>query len=211
MTNEMASEPQTYRQRQAAETRARITQAARQVFAERGYGAANITDVAAAAGVAVPTVYKLYGNKRAVLAAVADAWGQQFPLRRLDVPQNPTAAISWWAALTRTQWDTGLDIGMIYAGAVASEPDVRADLEPRLALREQGIHLVSQAVLPRLKDGLTQNDAFAIISALTIPEIYRDLVRDRGWTPDRYQAWVERTLTEQLLTGPTRAKSNLTQ
>ena len=42
----------------------------------------------------------------------------------------------------------------------------------------------------------------AIISALTIPEVYRDLVRDRGWTPGRYQQWVERTLTEQLLTSP---------
>ena len=211
MANEIASEPQTYRQRQAAETRARITQAARQVFAERGYGAANITDVAATAGVAVTTVYKLYGNKRALLAAVADAWGQQFPLRRLDVPQNPTAAISWWSVLARRQWEAGLDIGMIYAGAVASEPDVRADLQPRLAMREQAIRLVSEAVRPRLKDGLTQDDAIAIISALTIPEVYRDLVRDRGWTPDHYQEWVERTLTEQLLTSPTRAKPNPTQ
>ena len=164
----MATEPQTYRQRQAAETRARITHAARQVFAARGYGAANITDVAAAAGVAVPTVYKLYGNKRALLAAVADAWGRQFPLRTLDVPRDPPAAISWWSTLARKQWETGLDIGLIYAGAVASEPDARADLEPLLAMREQAIRLVSEALRPRLKAGLTDDDAIAIISALTI-------------------------------------------
>jgi AcrR family transcriptional regulator len=210
MADETTSEAPTYRQRQAAETRARIAQAARQVFADRGYGAANITDVAQAAGVAVPTVYKLYGNKRALLAAIADAWGQEFGARSLDVPRGPAAAISWWSGMARRQWEAGLDIGLIYAGAVTSEPDVRADLEPRLAMREQAIRLVSEAILPRLKDGLTQDDAIAIISALTIPEVYRDLVRDRGWTPDRYQQWVEHALTEQLLTRRTRTRPNLT-
>lgn len=207
MTDETAIQPQTYRQHQAADTRTRITQAARKVFAERGYSAANITDVAAAAGVAVPTVYKLYGNKRALLAAVAEAWERQTPLRGPDVPQDPAAAISSWAELARRYWEAGLDVGLIYASAVALEADTRADLEPRLATREKVIRLVSEALRPRLKDGLTQDDAIAIMSALTIPEVYRDLVRDRGWTPDRYQEWLERTLTEQLLTNSTRRPS----
>ena len=206
MADETTSAPPTYRQRQAAETRARIERAARQVFADRGYGAANIADVAQAAGVAVPTVYKLFGSKRALLAAIADAWGQEFGARPLDVPRDPAAAISWWSGVARRQWEAGLDIGLIYAGAVTSEPDARADLAPRLAWRDQTIRLVSEAVRPRLRDGLTQDDAMAIISALTIPEVYRDLVRDRGWTPGRYQQWVERTLTEQLLTSPGQPK-----
>ena len=210
MADETTSAPPTYRQRQAAQTRARIAQAARQVFADRGYGAANITDVAQAAGVAVPTVYKLYGNKRALLAAIADAWGQEFGARAGDVPRDPAAAISWWSGAARRLWEAGLDIGLIYAGAVTAEPDARADLEPRLAMREQVIRLVADAVRPRLKDGLTHHDAMAIMSALTIPEVYRDLVRDRGWTPDRYQQWLERTLTGQLLASPRRAKPNLT-
>ena len=210
MADEGTSAPPTYRQRQSAETRARIAQAARQVFAARGYGAANVTDVAQAAGVAVPTVYKLYGNKRGLLAAIADAWGREIGGRILDVPHDPAAAISWWSGMARRQWEAGLDIGLIYAGAVTSEPDARADLEPRLALRERAIRLVSEAVRPRLKDGLTQDDAVAILSALTIPEVYRDLVRDRGWTPDRYQQWVGRTLTEQLLTSPRRVEPHET-
>ena len=154
MADEGTSAPPTYRQRQAAETRARIAQAARQVFAARGYGAANITDVAQAAGVAVPTVYKLYGNKRGLLAAIADAWGRELGGRILDVPRDPAAAIAWWSGMARRQWEAGLDIGLIYADAVTSEPDARADLEPRLALRERAIRLVSEAVRPRLKDGL---------------------------------------------------------
>ena len=92
-----------------------------------------------------------------------------------------------------------------------STPERSANLEPRLALRDQAIRMVSEAVRPNLKDGLTQDDAIAIISALTIPEVYRELVRDRGWTPDRYQRWLERTLTEQMLTSPKRGKPSSTR
>jgi hypothetical protein len=30
------------------------------------------------------------------------------------------------------------------------------------------------------------------------PELYRLLVVDRGWSPERYEAWLGRTLTDQL-------------
>ncbi|HZE14290.1 MAG TPA: TetR family transcriptional regulator, partial [Mycobacterium sp.] len=60
----MANGQLTYRQRQAAATRVRVVRAARRVFARRGYGAATMAEIARSAGVAVPTVYKLYGTKR---------------------------------------------------------------------------------------------------------------------------------------------------
>jgi AcrR family transcriptional regulator len=191
----------TYRQRQAAATRVRVTRAARRVFAAQGYSAATIADVAAAAGVAIPTVYKLYGNKRALMTAVADSWEPQFvPSRESeDVPDDPREAVAFWTAVVRRQWETGIDIALIYAGAVASEPEIRKELAPRLAARERMIETVSQKLQPELADGLTPKDATAIISALTIPEVYRELVRDRGWTPDAFQTWLEHTLTNQLL------------
>jgi hypothetical protein len=30
------------------------------------------------------------------------------------------------------------------------------------------------------------------------PEVYRLLVGDRGWTPERYQRWLATTLAQQL-------------
>jgi hypothetical protein len=36
-------------------------------------------------------------------------------------------------------------------------------------------------------------------AAEKMPEVYRDLVRDRGWTPERFQDWLERTLAVQLI------------
>lgn len=193
----------SYRQRQAEETRARVTCAARQVFTAKGYGAATIADVAQAAGVAVPTVYKLYGNKRSLLAAVSEDWAQQFAPRRFaDVPEDPLEAIRWWANTARRQWEYGLDIGIIYAGAVTTEPEVRKELEPRLAARERTIRTVIERLSHILQEGITPRTAVAITSALTLPEVYRDLVRDRGWMPQDYEDWVVATLIAQLTQPP---------
>jgi AcrR family transcriptional regulator len=171
------------------------------VFAARGYSAATIADVARAAGVAIPTVYKLYGNKRTLMSAIADSWEREFAPDRdaEEVPGDPAAALVFWAGFVRRQWETGLDIALIYAGAVASEPEIRKELQPRLDARERMIRTVSERLEPVLNDGVTVGDAHAIISALTLPEVYRDLVRDRGWTPERFQEWLARTLVVQLI------------
>jgi AcrR family transcriptional regulator len=61
------------RKAQAAATRARIAERAAGVFEARGYERARVEDIAAEAGVAYPTVYKVFGNKRNLLQAAVDA------------------------------------------------------------------------------------------------------------------------------------------
>jgi AcrR family transcriptional regulator len=61
--------PRSLRARQAQATRALIVQAAGTVFEDNGYREARIEDIAAAAGVAYPTVYKAFSNKRSLLTA----------------------------------------------------------------------------------------------------------------------------------------------
>src|SRR2546422_11566269 len=53
----------TRRRAQAAQTRQDILKAAQQLFREGGYAGTTITDVAAAAGVAVETIYRGFGSK----------------------------------------------------------------------------------------------------------------------------------------------------
>src|SRR3954466_7786577 len=63
--------PRSLRARQAAATRDLIVRAAAGVFQDNGYRGARMEDIAAAAGVAYPTVYKAFSNKRNLLAAAA--------------------------------------------------------------------------------------------------------------------------------------------
>src|SRR5215204_3120445 len=76
------------RQVQAAETRRQIVEAARQLFAERGYVGTTIEAIAQAAGVAGETVYATFGSKRAILARLVDVsvGGDEQPIPLLERP-----------------------------------------------------------------------------------------------------------------------------
>src|ERR1700681_535607 len=57
---------QTWRRRQALETRRHIVRAARRLFVTLGYVGTTVEAIAAEAGVAVATVYKAFGTKAAI-------------------------------------------------------------------------------------------------------------------------------------------------
>jgi hypothetical protein len=50
-----------------------------------------------------------------------------------------------------------------------------------------------------LRPGLRQRDAADVVYALMSPELYRLLVVDRAWSPERYQRWLTTTLVDSLL------------
>jgi len=50
-----------------------------------------------------------------------------------------------------------------------------------------------------LAPNLDVRSAADILWALSNEEIYRELVHERGWPPNRYETWIARTLKEQLL------------
>jgi len=60
------------RQAKARATRRRVIEAAERLFTEYGYPAPTIDAIAGAADVPLPTLYRLFGVKRALLAAVLD-------------------------------------------------------------------------------------------------------------------------------------------
>jgi AcrR family transcriptional regulator len=158
--------------------------------------------------VAVPTVYKLYRSKRGLLAAVIEGWRSEFvPASFEALPADPAAALAFWAGTIRRQWQHGLDIAALLVAAAAAEPEVADELSARLKVRDAWVRRVAEIIESSLAPGLTPAQAAALLSALALPELYRELVIVRGWTPDAYQAWLERTLTSQLLaTSPPRSR-----
>ncbi|HZS15689.1 MAG TPA: helix-turn-helix domain-containing protein [Candidatus Dormibacteraeota bacterium] len=60
------------------DTRQRLIEAAREVFADRGYHAASLSEIASRAGLTTGAVYSTFGSKKALLiAAVTDGSGEE--------------------------------------------------------------------------------------------------------------------------------------
>jgi len=56
-----------------------------------------------------------------------------------------------------------------------------------------------EALANHLSHGLTVKTATDLYIALERQEIYAELVFDRGWSPEAYEAWLATTLKQQLL------------
>ena len=52
-----------------------------------------------------------------------------------------------------------------------------------------------------LDPGLDSSEAADMVYALLSPDVHRILTVERGWTADRYQRWIARTLSTLLRTG----------
>ena len=192
-----------YRKQQALATRTRITEAARQLFQEQGYAVTTMEAIAARAGVAVSTVYAAFRNKRSILSAICEAWLEDAQIRPLmehalaepDVLQRLAIAARW----TRRQWERGADVLPMLQTAAHDDPEVAMLLAGWIEDKSRAMaHFVAslQAVL---RPGLDSERAGDLFDALTVPEIYRDLVDRSGWPADEYEQWLAETLAWQLL------------
>lgn len=196
----------THRQRQALATQQLVVGAARRLFLEQGYNATTIQDIAREAGVAVSTVYSIFSNKRGVLSAIREAWHQTSRQRDLRhealTHDDPAARFDLMAHLTRRQWETGADTIKVYVSAGAADPEARAELRQARAGRRAAQREFIEASTGMLRPGLGVERATALLHALTLFEVYQELVDEAGWTPDEYEAWLARTLRGQLLGEP---------
>src|SRR5579864_6077636 len=78
----------TRRLAQVGATRLRVIEAAKAVFIDNGYPGTTLESVADAAGVPLPTLYRLFGSKRALLSAVLETSfvGDDEPVAFADRP-----------------------------------------------------------------------------------------------------------------------------
>jgi AcrR family transcriptional regulator len=193
----------SYRQQQALETKRRIAAAARRVFGSGGYAASSIEQVAREAGVAVRTVYAAFGGKKQILAAICDLWLAESGVQALGARAmgEPDARrrLALVAHLNRRQWELGQDVVPMLEAAAASDAEVARMLsgwkEARAGALREGIGPLAG----ELRAGLAWEDAAATVRALSAPEVYSELVKGEGWSPDRYEEWLARLLAEQVL------------
>src|SRR5215472_7073894 len=93
----------------------------------------------------------------------------------------------------------------IIVSAAGSDPGAAGLLAEQTRHRQQGQAQIARSLARAgaLRPKLRERDAADIIHALMSPEVYRLLVCDRGWPPERYEQWLKEILISQLLPPPT--------
>jgi AcrR family transcriptional regulator len=183
-------------------TRARIVDAARDLFVEHGYARTTIAAIARAADVAPQTVYWAFGSKAGLVREIRDAWfasaGTSERFGRVVAIDDPAARLDAFAGFMRHQWESGAAALSIQRDAQRVDPDAAADITAILETRARGLFEVVRPLGPHLAAGLTVEKAHDLVLALTLLEIYLEL-QARGWTAEAYEAWLAAALRTQLL------------
>jgi AcrR family transcriptional regulator len=194
-----------FRQEQARATRLRILEAARRLFAARGYSTVTMREVANEAGVAVQTVHVIFGTKLALAQGIVEAALEDVNqevvafIRRADEAQDLRVTLHAVGAIARLAYERFGDVLLFLHEA--GDPQLTAEAErfDRTRLESQAPIAPALARAGRLRAGLSTQEAADLIWALSSPEWYELLVLRRGWDPNRWQQTLGDALVHLLL------------
>lgn len=197
------------REAQARETRRSILDAAAELFVASGYAATTIQAIADQAGVAVQTVYAVFGTKRALLRQLIESTitGDDEPepvtervtARSLAAEPDPRRRAELDAALARLIAQRVAPIVRVAEEAAASDPELAAMMGAVRAARRD--EMITSAAILAGPDGLRldQEEAAATLYVLYSPHVADMLLRDYGWPHERYEAWLARMILEAVI------------
>ena len=211
----MADKTRTYsstlRADQARQTKKRIVDAAAELFAEHGYAGTTIDAVASAAGVSRKTVFDSVGGKAQLMKLAYDfaIVGDDEPVPLIDRPEiramlaEPDYAkrLAMYASLV-----VGIDRRLssawrAFEGAATSDPEAARLYVAMVQQRRRAMQEAAQmfADAGALRPDLDIDVAADLMWFYNDPSLYDKLVRQRGWSVDRFQAWLTEALQVQLL------------
>ncbi len=199
------------RTEQAAATRRLVLDAATKLFVERGYAATSIDAIAEAAGVGRSTVFAAGGGKSWLLKTAYDRAivGDDEPVPLLRRPQarklfemsDPAEIVVGYARILAEAAERVSAICEAIHRAAGCDPEV-GDLWTLLGQeRLAGATALAKLIGEKggLRDGLAVGQARDIIWIFNDPTLHHVLVRQRGWSQDRYRDWLTVSLQRQLL------------
>lgn len=198
----------------AEATRARILQASKTLFAGRGIDRVTVEQIAKKAGVSASTVFALYKSKAGILRELIRSalFGQRFQvaLARLKGETDPIRLIALTANVARAIYEAeSSQLGLI-RGASAFSPalgKLEKEFENlRFQMQKERVKLLFAQSKQRKE--LTLDEARRIMWMYTSRDIYRLLVHEGGWTPNRYQKWLSSTLVNALVNPASRNRRN---
>lgn len=199
----------TRRRAEAQRTREEVITAARRLFLTDGYPGTTVAAIAKAAGVSVETVYKRFGGKPGLVRAIWDAGlqgsGDSPAERRSDAlhdhESDPHAIVQAWGALVAEVAPLAAPVLLLIAEAAATDPQMarlRDEIETeRLARMEANARRLAAG--DRLRPGVTIHEARDVLWLYSSPGLYESLVLRRGWSPERFGAFVADAIAAALL------------
>jgi len=175
-------------------TRLAILEAAEAVFGERGYGAATMPSVARVAGVSLPTVYLYFRSKPALVKSLAEqvtgfadldvglTLAEADPLRQLEIGAG---------TLRKLHQRSEVVVEVLRSGAGA-DPELDREWRRWRDRHLAAVQAVAQSLDAQgaLRDGVDVSAATDVLYMIAGPDTFRQLVRDRGWSPRRYERWL---------------------
>jgi AcrR family transcriptional regulator len=194
--------------------RLKVIESAKELFVELGYPATTLEAIAERSGSALPTLYRMFGSKRALLKAVLDTSfvGDDEPVAFGDRPQvqaalaaaDPEALIDAFAVICCEVKDRSCEIYRVLSSAALVD-DEAAEL---LAEVRQQAHTGRSRIVAALRrmdaldPALSRREAEDIVYTCLSFEVAWILTVERGWKDAQYEAWISRSLRALLRPGP---------
>jgi TetR/AcrR family transcriptional regulator, regulator of autoinduction and epiphytic fitness len=201
------------RREQAAQTRRDIEVAADKLFRERGYVGTSMPAIASEAGVVVETVYRAFGSKAGLFKAILEAAlaggseraerppAERPAIRAVIEEPDPRRKLELYAATQPGVHGRSSPLYRVLVAAADSDQELRDVLDGMEARRLHGLAgLAAQlAESLALRSDLSVDDARDVIWTLCSTPVHDLLVRERGWTSQRYRDWLAAALKRELL------------
>ena len=153
----MSEDKLSRHERRAAETKKRILQAARVVFAKRGYGQASTKEIAEEADVAEAGIFYHFENKRGLLKAVIEGMMEEL--------LNPTSStlqhdwMPWMAEMLHRRIELIRRDGALLSVLIQ---EVQLDDELRRIYRERVLHTAFNKLKARLDELMAEGKVRSI-------------------------------------------------
>ncbi len=198
------------REQQAAETRRLIVDAARRLFAIRGYGATSIAAIAEEAGVAVPTIYASVGTKLRLLELLNDRIDDEAGVGEL-IPQllacgDPIEMLRLQTLLSRRLNEHAGDLIAALRSAATVEPEMAEPYATGIRRHRDGMRATADrlAQLNALRPNITPASAAALLDIHLSPDTWSALTTGHGLSWDDAEDLTLAALARLLLRCDTR-------
>lgn len=188
------------------ETRRRILQAAWELIEERG-GGITLADAAERAGVSRQAVYLHFGDRTGLILGLVqymdETIGLEERVARVFAAPTGAEAVQRLMAVHRS-FNPKIDpVARVLDAAQYQDEALATAWRDRLEVRRGHHRMIAQRLADegQLAEGWTVEEAGDLIFAITLPAVWRELIRNLGWAPDKAADAMARLVLGALTAG----------